>query len=200
MDNNSLISVDSDIKSIKFLTHDDQYIINKYLIGYDYNKNDHTDIIHINRHISFSYKLFHLLDNLEKIEIYYYILNEDLWKVNNIFTNLSNDNVKKLFLNYFFVMGYHHNQKIEKLYFNIIKNFPNIDKIYYYISSPEWVNYSHINYFDLKNIYADNNKICVIVNNTDMLNTYKHCWGKNPIGIMEKLSYENFQNIIFTTE
>lgn len=83
---------------------------------------------------------------------------------------------------------------------DIIKNFSGIQKIYYYLDNPEWVNYASINYFDLKNIYAENDKISVIAKNNNLYNIYQRCWNKNPIGVMEVLSYENFKNIIFTTK
>lgn len=83
---------------------------------------------------------------------------------------------------------------------DIVKNFTNITDIFYYIDSAEWMNYSHINYFDLKNIYEENTKIKIIASNNDIYTKYQKCWNKNPIGIMETLSYENFKNTIFTTE
>jgi hypothetical protein len=82
---------------------------------------------------------------------------------------------------------------------DIVKNFPGIDQIYYFLQHPEWMNYAQVNHFDLRNIYAENEKISVIAQNYNIYNIYQRCWNKKPIGVMEVLSYENFKNIIFTT-
>lgn len=83
---------------------------------------------------------------------------------------------------------------------SLSRNFPNLNKIFYYIDSIEWINFNHTNYFDLRHIYTENDKIKIIAQNINIDIIYKQCWQKNPIGIMETLSYENFKNIIFSTE
>lgn len=83
---------------------------------------------------------------------------------------------------------------------DIVKNFTNLTDIFYYMDNTEWVDYSHINYFDLKNIYEENTKIKIIASNNDIYKKYQECWNKNPIAVMETLSYENFKESIFRSE
>ena len=82
----------------------------------------------------------------------------------------------------------------------ICKNFPNIKKIYYYMTDIPWKNTVHINYFDLRNLYQENTNIEVITKTPSLYNIYKNCWNKQPLGIMEELNYENFKRLILPSE
>lgn len=82
----------------------------------------------------------------------------------------------------------------------ICKNFPNIKKIYYYMTDVPWKRNSHINYFDLRNLYQENTNISVITKTLNLYNIYNNCWSKKPLGIMEELNYENFKRLILTPE
>lgn len=83
---------------------------------------------------------------------------------------------------------------------DIVKNFTNVSDIFYYIDRDEWSDYIHLNYFDLKGVYEENTKIKVIASNHDIYHKYQKCWNKNPITIMDTLSYENFKNTVFSTK
>ena len=82
----------------------------------------------------------------------------------------------------------------------ICKNFPNIKKIYYYMTDVPWKQTSHINYFDLRNHYQENTKINIVTKTSNLYNVYTNSWNKQPLGIMEELNYENFKRLILTPE
>lgn len=79
---------------------------------------------------------------------------------------------------------------------NICKNFPNLKKIYYYLTDIPWEQTPNINYFDLRNLWEENSKINAVAKTSNIYNIYNNCWNKQPIGIMEKLNYENFKRLI----
>lgn len=78
----------------------------------------------------------------------------------------------------------------------ICKNFPNLKKIYYYLTDIPWKQTPDINHFDLRSLYEENVKINVITKTSNLHNAYHNCWNKQPIGIMEKLNHENFQRLV----
>ena len=63
-----------------------------------------------------------------------------------------------------------------------------------------WKQTSHINYFDLRNLYQENTKINIVTKTSNLYNVYTNSWNKQPLGIMEELNYENFKRLILTPE
>ena len=63
-----------------------------------------------------------------------------------------------------------------------------------------WKQTSHINYFDLRNLYQENTKINIVTKTSNLYNVDTNSWNKQPLGIMEELNYENFKRLILTPE
>ena len=82
----------------------------------------------------------------------------------------------------------------------ICKSFPNIKKIYYYMTDIPWEKTSYINYFDLRSLYQENKDINIITKTSKLYRIYENCWNKQPIGTMEDLNYENFKRLILVAE
>jgi hypothetical protein len=82
----------------------------------------------------------------------------------------------------------------------ICKSFPNVKKIYYYMTDIPWKETPHINYFDLRNLYQENTNVNIITKTLSLYSTYSNCWNRQPLGIMEELNYENFKRLIFAPE
>lgn len=74
------------------------------------------------------------------------------------------------------------------------KNFVCVEKIYFYVSSPLWIGKQYSNYYEIHNLFNQEN-LEFVANSQEISSIYEICW-KKPITISEDMSYESIKKII----
>ena len=74
------------------------------------------------------------------------------------------------------------------------KNFPNVNKIFFFVSDFIWSNQSYSRYQNIKEMFETKN-LEFIASNDKISEVYDLCW-KKPICISRNLNYESIKNIL----